>query len=237
MKEKTSSDPVGIGKEPSVSQKKPIDGGNTDSSPPPPKITEDGDDCSLDSTRPDPNTGNQILTFLCGTEYTQVEIPPGKPGAPGHSCKVFGLQKKDDEHLLIMQCGSQKTIIPLPKGDKGERGERGEKGERGDTGPKGESCKVIAGSKTTDGRAYRIIFACGNQRVTFEVPLSPEYESEVQKRACFWSPYLNDFDKDLNFSCPGNSVMSGIASYHNSHHEDRRTRVQCCYLRIKPKTD
>ncbi|XP_036374335.1 hemagglutinin/amebocyte aggregation factor-like [Megalops cyprinoides] len=51
------------------------------------------------------------------------------------------------------------------------------------------------------------------------------FESSPQ---CFWSPYANYFDEYLSYSCPDNYVMSGMESYHENKHEDRRWKFYCC---------
>ena len=45
-----------------------------------------------------------------------------------------------------------------------------------------------------------------------------------------WSLTQNAFDRQLDFKCGSNQAMSGIWSYHNNHHEDRRWKFQCCAL-------
>ncbi|XP_059154328.1 dermatopontin-like [Physella acuta] len=48
--------------------------------------------------------------------------------------------------------------------------------------------------------------------------------------SCEDSGYVNDFDQALAYTCPGDKVMTGVASYHNNRHEDRRFRFQCCNI-------
>ncbi|XP_039523781.1 hemagglutinin/amebocyte aggregation factor isoform X2 [Pimephales promelas] len=48
---------------------------------------------------------------------------------------------------------------------------------------------------------------------------------------CFSSPYANDFDQLLHFECPPNYIMTGMSSYHNNYHEDRRWQFHCCRSR------
>ncbi|KAG8548660.1 hypothetical protein GDO81_024662 [Engystomops pustulosus] len=57
-------------------------------------------------------------------------------------------------------------------------------------------------------------FSCQN---TFNYPGS-----------CYWTGYVNDFDRELNFICPFGSVLSGMDSYHDNSKEDRRWRFLCC---------
>ncbi|KAF4114841.1 hypothetical protein G5714_005064 [Onychostoma macrolepis] len=45
---------------------------------------------------------------------------------------------------------------------------------------------------------------------------------------CFMSPYVNNFDQTFTYTCPTNSIVAGISSYHSDHHEDRRWQFYCC---------
>jgi len=45
-----------------------------------------------------------------------------------------------------------------------------------------------------------------------------------------WTGYMNGFDRPLNYKCRQNEAISGISSYHNNHHEDRRWKFQCCKI-------
>lgn len=40
--------------------------------------------------------------------------------------------------------------------------------------------------------------------------------------ACSWSGPINLFEKELNYNCPANSVITGVYSNYNHNHEDRR---------------
>ncbi|XP_067663438.1 uncharacterized protein [Haliotis asinina] len=48
---------------------------------------------------------------------------------------------------------------------------------------------------------------------------------------CQWSGYVNDFDQPVSYQCPNNGVISGVNSFHNNHHEDRRFKFYCCSVR------
>ncbi|XP_078474133.1 hemagglutinin/amebocyte aggregation factor-like [Lampetra fluviatilis] len=39
--------------------------------------------------------------------------------------------------------------------------------------------------------------------------------------------YVNDFDGEVNFTCPVNSVVTAIGSYHDNWAEDRRWKFTC----------
>lgn len=45
---------------------------------------------------------------------------------------------------------------------------------------------------------------------------------------CKWQDYANNFDKDLDWQCPDNGLVTGFDSYHSNHHEDRRWKFRCC---------
>ncbi|XP_041091559.1 hemagglutinin/amebocyte aggregation factor-like isoform X3 [Polyodon spathula] len=46
--------------------------------------------------------------------------------------------------------------------------------------------------------------------------------------SCSLSSYVNGFDAAFDYTCPGDSVMSGMSSYHENRHEDRRWQFYCC---------
>ncbi|CAH1256526.1 DPT [Branchiostoma lanceolatum] len=43
----------------------------------------------------------------------------------------------------------------------------------------------------------------------------------------FWTPWVNDFDGVMDFTCPFNSLVTGFKSEHSNSQEDRRWKVQC----------
>ncbi|KAK7474466.1 hypothetical protein BaRGS_00034288 [Batillaria attramentaria] len=45
---------------------------------------------------------------------------------------------------------------------------------------------------------------------------------------CRWTDYVNSFDGDLNYKCPGSSAIKGWYSVHSSYYEDRRHKFMCC---------
>ncbi|XP_059154334.1 dermatopontin-like [Physella acuta] len=45
---------------------------------------------------------------------------------------------------------------------------------------------------------------------------------------CEQSGYVNQFDQLLHYVCPRDKFITGIASYHDNHYEDRRFQFQCC---------
>ncbi|WAR08622.1 DERM-like protein, partial [Mya arenaria] len=47
---------------------------------------------------------------------------------------------------------------------------------------------------------------------------------------CYWSGFINDYDKPVNYQCPGNRYVNGIDSYHNNLMEDRKWSFLCCSL-------
>ena len=46
--------------------------------------------------------------------------------------------------------------------------------------------------------------------------------------SCFWTDYLEDYDKPFIYTCPKNQVMTGVASKYNNTHFDRVFKFQCC---------
>ncbi|XP_072913801.1 hemagglutinin/amebocyte aggregation factor-like [Hemitrygon akajei] len=53
-------------------------------------------------------------------------------------------------------------------------------------------------------------------------------KSFSQQPSCAWSHYVNNFDEEFTFTCPFNSIISGVESYHQNHEEDRRWKFYCC---------
>uniref|UniRef100_A0A4W5MC80 Uncharacterized protein n=1 Tax=Hucho hucho TaxID=62062 RepID=A0A4W5MC80_9TELE len=45
---------------------------------------------------------------------------------------------------------------------------------------------------------------------------------------CFTSSYVNDIDKPFNYQRPYHQVITGMNSYHETKHEDRRWKFTCC---------
>ncbi|KAK7453353.1 hypothetical protein BaRGS_00039644 [Batillaria attramentaria] len=44
--------------------------------------------------------------------------------------------------------------------------------------------------------------------------------------------WVNDFDGIMDFTCPGNGVITGWQGYHNNHREDRRFKFRCCDMDV-----
>ena len=46
---------------------------------------------------------------------------------------------------------------------------------------------------------------------------------------CSWSQqYINEFDQDGEYHCPDGGIVTGMESYHDNDHEDRRFKIKCC---------
>lgn len=43
-----------------------------------------------------------------------------------------------------------------------------------------------------------------------------------------WTAYQNEWDRNLDFTCPTNQVLAGFGSYHDNDTEDRRYQFRCC---------
>jgi len=52
----------------------------------------------------------------------------------------------------------------------------------------------------------------------------------AEKTNCSWTGWVNDYDKDMNYICPGNKVIAGVHSKHNNHKEDRKFDFYCCNI-------
>ncbi|EGD74966.1 hypothetical protein PTSG_12546 [Salpingoeca rosetta] len=51
---------------------------------------------------------------------------------------------------------------------------------------------------------------------------------DVKLLNCGITGYLNDFDAYLSYTVSSNRIITGLASYHSNHNEDRRWRVRYC---------
>ncbi|XP_060605363.1 hemagglutinin/amebocyte aggregation factor-like [Ruditapes philippinarum] len=49
--------------------------------------------------------------------------------------------------------------------------------------------------------------------------------------SCYWTGYINDWDKQMIFQCSGNGYIGGFQSDHHNRHEDRRWKVKCCNMK------
>ena len=47
---------------------------------------------------------------------------------------------------------------------------------------------------------------------------------------CYWTGYVNSFDKPFTSTCKPNALMTGVHSYHSNKREDRRWKIACCYI-------
>ncbi|XP_056128942.1 uncharacterized protein LOC130106735 [Lampris incognitus] len=72
----------------------------------------------------------------------------------------------------------------------------------------------------------RIASYHNNQKEDRRWSLSCKSLPNTQK--CYWSNFVNGFDKNVDFSCRQNYVVAGVYSYHSNSHEDRRWRFYCC---------
>ena len=60
------------------------------------------------------------------------------------------------------------------------------------------------------------------------------HKGPVDVTQCNWtSDWQNDFNQILNYSCPQNWVLTGLASHHDNGPNDRRWHVQCCKLEVE----
>ncbi|CAL1531929.1 unnamed protein product, partial [Lymnaea stagnalis] len=51
------------------------------------------------------------------------------------------------------------------------------------------------------------------------------------------SGYVNEFDKPLTYTCPGNGVLAGVESYNDNYYEDRRFKFTCCDVSLRVPTE
>lgn len=46
---------------------------------------------------------------------------------------------------------------------------------------------------------------------------------------CYWTKFLNYFDKPVLAHCDPDFVMTGVFSYYSAPHRDRRFKIRCCH--------
>ncbi|XP_063443349.1 hemagglutinin/amebocyte aggregation factor-like [Mytilus trossulus] len=51
-----------------------------------------------------------------------------------------------------------------------------------------------------------------------------------QHTLCHWSSYANDFDQFFSYQCANHGFITGIQSYHDNGHEDRKFKFHCCEI-------
>ncbi|XP_072346750.1 hemagglutinin/amebocyte aggregation factor-like isoform X2 [Scyliorhinus torazame] len=45
---------------------------------------------------------------------------------------------------------------------------------------------------------------------------------------CSWSDYVNNYDEGVHFSCPSESLISGVQNMRSLTHKQRKWKFQCC---------
>ncbi len=69
----------------------------------------------------------------------------------------------------------------------------------------------------------------GNSTITgCTAASSPSSGGDVVLDSCSWSGYVNNYDGPVNYTCPGDKVISGVRSVHSNGTEDRRFEYKCC---------
>jgi hypothetical protein len=71
-----------------------------------------------------------------------------------------------------------------------------------------------------EDRRYR--FRCGKYSNT----------DSTNENDCVWTPYVNDWDARLDYTCGDGQGLNGVESYHDNHTEDRRFKFRCCRLKV-----
>ena len=56
---------------------------------------------------------------------------------------------------------------------------------------------------------------------------------ELEKHSCSWTGYQNDWDKEMTYTVPSDSMINGVSSYHSNSKEDRKFKYQTCKTRIR----
>ncbi|XP_041805031.1 zinc metalloproteinase nas-33-like [Chelmon rostratus] len=45
---------------------------------------------------------------------------------------------------------------------------------------------------------------------------------------CHWSPFVNNYQENIDFNCPDNELIAGVSSTHSKRKADRRWKFYCC---------
>ncbi|XP_013791404.1 hemagglutinin/amebocyte aggregation factor [Limulus polyphemus] len=53
-------------------------------------------------------------------------------------------------------------------------------------------------------------------------------ERTLRDPSCYFTNYVNDWDKLLHFTCKSGEAIAGFNSYHDNRREDRRWKIYCC---------
>jgi len=53
-------------------------------------------------------------------------------------------------------------------------------------------------------------------------------DNNVKLSGCYYTVYMNDWDKELKLSVSGSKVIHGLYSYHDNKKEDRRWKFELC---------
>ncbi|CAL1531927.1 unnamed protein product, partial [Lymnaea stagnalis] len=77
----------------------------------------------------------------------------------------------------------------------------------------GEYIEEIESENDNEKEDRRWSFQCGGDGAT---------------SACTWSSYVNSWEEMLVYICPGDTVVTGIDSYHDNGSEDRRFKFRSC---------
>ncbi|CAL1548243.1 unnamed protein product [Lymnaea stagnalis] len=82
----------------------------------------------------------------------------------------------------------------------------------------GEYIEEIESEHNNNHEDRRWSFQCGGDGAT---------------SACTWSSYVNSWREMVAYICPGDTVVTGIDSYHDNGSEDRRFKFRCCGIATK----
>lgn len=86
-------------------------------------------------------------------------------------------------------------------------------------------------SRTCGGRRHALYYAYSKHSNVKEDRIwrfKCKKITNVNFKFCYWSEYLNSFDKPLLANCRTDFVMTGIYSKYSAPHRDRIFKIRCC---------
>ncbi|XP_062398080.1 hemagglutinin/amebocyte aggregation factor-like [Sardina pilchardus] len=69
-----------------------------------------------------------------------------------------------------------------------------------------------------------------DRRFAFKCCKSQFYQ---KLKGCYWTGYVNSFDKYIDWQPSHGYYLAGVSSYHDDHHEDRRFKFYVCNMVLR----
>ena len=91
---------------------------------------------------------------------------------------------------------------------------------------------VLVGLQFQGGRSTLLaVYMIADEKIEYGLCIIMHFFHSLLRRGTPCGPfYANDFDGNMTFECPDGNAVTGIGSYHSTHHEDRRYKFRCTYM-------